>query len=105
MINTLLFIHLIIAILLIIVILLQKTSSDGLSGIGGGGNMGLISGRSAANFLNKTTMVLAAIFFVNAIILANLSSRTQNDVSNKIEKLEQNKEIPLDTKQSLPIAK
>ena len=43
MLNTLLFVHLIIAALLVVVILLQKTSTDGLSGIGGGGNnMGIM---------------------------------------------------------------
>ena len=73
MFNTLLFIHLVIAILLIVVILLQRTSADGLSGIGGSGNMGLVSGRSVANFMTKTTIVLATVFFCNAIILANLS--------------------------------
>lgn len=105
MINTLLFIHLVVAILLIIVILLQKTSSDGLSGIGGGGNnMGLVSGRSAANFLTKTTVVLAAIFFINAIILANISSKPKTSISNKIEKsLEEKKDAPK-TEKELPIA-
>ena len=105
MINTLLFIHLVVAILLIVVILLQKTSSDGLSGIGGGGNnMGLVSGRSAANFLTKTTIALAAIFFINAIILANISSKPKTSISNKIEKsLEEKKETPK-TEKELPIA-
>jgi preprotein translocase subunit SecG len=105
MINTLLFIHLVVAILLIVVILLQKTSSDGLSGIGGGGsNMGLVSGRSAANFLTKTTIVLAAIFFINAIILANISSKPKASISHKIEKvLEEKKEEP-QAKEELPIA-
>ena len=87
MLNTLLFIHLIIAILLIIVILLQKTSTDGLSGIGGGsaGNMGLMSGRSAANFMTKTTIILAVVFFANAIVLANLSTKSVSKISKKIE--------------------
>ncbi|MDC0864558.1 preprotein translocase subunit SecG [Rickettsiaceae bacterium] len=83
MLNTLLFVHLSIAILLVIVILLQKTSTDGLSGIGGGNNMGLVSGRSAANFLTRTTVILAVVFFANAIMLANLSSRSNKDVLHK----------------------
>jgi preprotein translocase subunit SecG len=106
MLNTLLFIHLVVALLLVVVVLLQKTSTDGLSGIGGGGNnMGLMSGRSTANFLTKTTIILGAAFFANAILLANLSSQSGKSTSSKIEKLEQ---LPfensaLDT--SLPIAK
>lgn len=90
MFNTLLFIHLIIAILLIIVVLLQRTSADGLSGIGGGGNMGLVSGRSAANFMTKTTIVLAVIFFVNAVVLANLSTKHTPSRSKKMEAVMQN---------------
>jgi preprotein translocase subunit SecG len=105
MINTLLFIHLIIAILLIIVILLQRTSSDGLSGIGGGGNnMGLVSGRSAANFLSRTTIILAIIFFCNALILANISSKPKNSVVNKIEKSLEDKSENEKTPETLPIA-
>ncbi len=92
MLNTLLFVHLILALLLVATILLQKTSTDGLSGIGGGGNnMGVMSGRSAANFLTKTTIILAVIFFANAIILANLSTKKRVDISNKIEKIEKEK--------------
>lgn len=105
MLNTLLFVHLIIAILLIIVILLQKTSTDGLSGIGGGGgNMGLMSGVSAASFLMKTTIILGICFFVNAIILANLSSRSQVSIIEKIQEIEQN-EADLNNDTSVPIAK
>ena len=104
MMNTLLFIHLTLAILLIAVILLQKTSADGLSGIGGGGgNMGIISGRSAANFFTKTTVILATAFFINAIILANLSSKKHIDISQKIE--EQGAAKPMQDNDSLPVAK
>lgn len=85
MFSTLLFVHLIIAILLIIVILLQRTSADGLSGIGGGNNMGLVSGRSAANFMTKTTIILAILFFSNALVLANLSSKPSDDLTKKME--------------------
>lgn len=84
-INTLLFIHLTVAALLIVTILLQKTGTDGLSGIGGGSNMGVVSSRSAAGFLTKTTVILAIIFFVNAIAIANLSSQKRNDVVDQVE--------------------
>jgi preprotein translocase subunit SecG len=105
MLNTLLFVHLIIAALLIIVILLQKTSTDGLSGIGGGGNnMGVMSGRSAASFLTRTTIVLAWIFFVNAIILENLSTKNHSNMSKKMESSQESpKEKGENT--ALPIAK
>lgn len=100
MMNILLFIHMVIAVLLIIVILLQRTGTDGLSGIGGGNNMGVVSARSAANFLTKTTIILATLFFVNALVLANLSSRRSPDMVEKIEQ----QDIKLQ-EDSLPIAR
>ncbi len=100
MMNILLFIHMVIAVLLIVVILLQRTGTDGLSGIGGGNNMGVVSARSAANFLTKTTIVLASLFFINALILANLSSRKTPDIAEKLE--QQDNKLQED---SLPIAK
>ena len=106
MLNTLLFVHLIVALLLVAVILLQKTSTDGLSGIGGGGNnMGIMSGRSAANFLARTTIILAIVFFVNAIILANLSTQKHNDLATKLEKIEQKENNQKVEEESIPIAK
>lgn len=71
--------HLIIAILLVGVILLQRTNEDGLSGLGGGGGFGnIMSARSSAGLLSKITSVLAILFFVNCILLANLSLREAN---------------------------
>ncbi len=105
MLNTLLFIHLIIAILLIIVILLQKTSTDGLSGIGGGGgNMGLMSGVSAASFLMKTTIIFGICFFVNALVLANLSSRSHVSIIEKMHELEQ-EEANQNSESTVPMAR
>ena len=106
MLNTLLFVHLVIALLLIVVILLQKTSTDGLSGIGGGGNnMGIMSGRSAANFLVRTTIILATVFFINAVVLANLSTQKHNDFTSKLEAIEQNETEPKLEEEHIPIAK
>ena len=95
--NILLFVHVVIACLLIVVILLQKTGTDSLSGIGGG-SMGVVSARSAATFLTRTTIVLASLFFINALVLANLSSRKAPSLDQKIEQM---KEID----NTLPIAK
>lgn len=101
MMNILLFVHIVIAILLIIVILMQKTGSDGLSGMSGGsGNMGVVTGRTVANFLTKATVVLATLFIINAIILANLSSKRNPGIIKKIEQVDDKQQ-----EFSLPIAK
>lgn len=68
--NVLLFIHFVMAILLIAAILLQKTSVDGVSTLSGN-NMSLVSTKSVNIFLTRTTIVLAIMFFINSIILAN----------------------------------
>lgn len=93
MFNTLLFVHFIVSVLLIIVILLQKTSSDGLSGIGSSHNNMLVSRGTISSFLTRTTVILAIIFFVNAIMLANLSSKSRNSIEKVIEKEETQENI------------
>jgi preprotein translocase subunit SecG len=98
MINILLIVHIVIGVLLVISILLQKTSSDSLANLTGNNNS-LVSSRGAANFLTKTTIVLAASFMINAIILGNLSTRK----SAKIMETEET--TNREQKQELPIAK
>lgn len=90
MLDILLFVHITIAILLIIVILMQRSGSDGISSISGGGNMGVISAKTANNFLTKSTVILASLFLINAIILANLSSQKKPDLVSKINEIEEN---------------
>ncbi|WP_375329833.1 preprotein translocase subunit SecG [Candidatus Tisiphia endosymbiont of Nemotelus uliginosus] len=92
MINILLFVHIVIAILLIIVILMQKT--------GGNGTMGVVAGRTVVNFLTRTTVVLATLFMINAVILANLSSKKNSGIIKKIEQVDDKQQ-----ESSLPIAK
>ncbi len=94
MMNILLFVHIVIAILLIIVILMQKTGTDGLSGIGGN-NMGVVAGRTVVNFLTRTTLVLATLFIINAIILANLSSKKNLKIIEKIDPKAENTSLPI----------
>jgi preprotein translocase subunit SecG len=67
--TILLIIHLLIALTLVGVILLQR-SEGGALGIGGGGVGGLMSGRSSANLLTRTTAFLAAGFITTSLLLA-----------------------------------
>lgn len=72
--TVILAIHLMIAAGLVFVVLLQK-SEGGALGIGGGGG-GLMSGRGTANFLSRTTAILAAAFFLTSIALTILAQRS-----------------------------
>jgi len=71
--TILLIIHLLIALALVGVILLQR-SEGGALGIGGGGLGGLMTGRSSANLLTRTTAVLAAGFIATSLSLAIVAS-------------------------------
>jgi len=93
MLNILLFVHIIISILLIFAILLQKS---GATGILTGNNTGLVTTTSATKFLTKTTIVFAAIFMINSLILANLSTKNNNNII--IEKIEKEQS-------TIPVAK
>lgn len=85
MLEILLIIQIVIGLLLIGIILLQKTGADSLSGLSGGGNTGVVSARAAATFLTRTTIILAAAFMLNSIVLANLSTRSSKTVIEQFE--------------------
>lgn len=64
----------IVATLLVTVILMQKSEGGGL-GVGGSPT-GLMSARGAADFLTRSTAVLATVFVVLSIVLAVLAVGT-----------------------------
>ena len=74
--QVLIVIHLLVVIALVGVILMQRSDSGALGGLGGGGSGGLgglMSGRSQANLLTRTTAILAAAFFALSLLLAIIS--------------------------------
>jgi len=94
--------HIIVSLLLVSVILFQRTSSDELKGIGGGVSDvdSLMSSSSSASFMTKLTSILATIFMINCLVMANLSSReTDISIINKVEITE-----PSVVEKSLPMA-
>ncbi|MCE3249702.1 MAG: secG [Geminicoccaceae bacterium] len=74
--TIILIVHLLIALALVGVILLQR-SEGGALGIGGGGFGGLMTGRSSANLLTRTTAFLAAGFIATSLLLAILASHSR----------------------------
>jgi preprotein translocase subunit SecG len=70
--TLLLVIHIFLALALVITVLLQR-SEGGALGIGGGQGGGMMSGRAQANFLTRTTGVLAGLFMLNCLVLAILA--------------------------------
>ncbi len=103
MMNILLVVHLVVCLLLVVSILLQKTSSDSIANLAGNSS-GVISAQGAANFLTKTTTVLATIFMLNAILMGNLSTR-KSPQAIEIEKNIMEQKAQESKAKELPIAK
>ncbi|NRA73372.1 MAG: preprotein translocase subunit SecG [Rickettsiales bacterium] len=102
-------VQIIIGVLLVVVILLQS-GSDELKGLGSSGVDNVMSPTASANFMTKFTAILAAIFIINCLVLANISSRSsKEDIADKISKIQTPKSAPdkvkeTDKNKSLPIA-
>ena len=79
----------IIAVVMIILVLLQKSDGDSLGGISGGsgGLNAAISSKASANILSKTTMILAAIFMFNCLILASISNSKSDALKSDLNKI------------------
>jgi len=72
MLTFLLVVHAIIAAALVAAILMQRSEGGGLAS--GGNPSGLMSARGAADFLTRTTAILATVFVGLSIVLAALAS-------------------------------
>jgi preprotein translocase subunit SecG len=86
--TVLLVIHLLIALALVGVILMQRSEGGALGGLGGmagggGGSSfgGLFTARGGANFLTRTTAVLAVCFLSTSLLLAILAGLQREPAS------------------------
>ncbi len=80
--ETILVIHLLIALGLIAAVLMQRSEGGALGiGGGGGGGGGMFTARGAGNALTKTTAVLALAFFITSITLTILATRATTPTS------------------------
>jgi preprotein translocase subunit SecG len=71
--HFLLVVHVIIAACLIGMVLIQRSESDGF-GLGSGSNSNLLSGRSTANLMTRTTAILAALFIISSLALSVIAA-------------------------------
>jgi len=70
--SFLLVVHFLVALALVTVILMQRSEGGGLTG--GGSPAGLMSARGAADFLTRSTAILATAFVILSILLAFLAA-------------------------------
>ena len=74
--NVLIVLHVLVALAIIGLVLLQHgKGADMGSGFGGGASGSLFGATGSANFLSRTTAVLAAVFFVLSLALAYFATR------------------------------
>ncbi len=97
--NLLLIVHLVMAVALVVLVLLQQGKGAQAGAAFGGGSSGssqsLFGARGSANFLTRTTAVIATIFFITTLSLAYLyanRSGSASVVTNSV--VEQVEEVP-----------
>ena len=66
-------IEVVVCLLLALVVMMQKPKEGGLGGLAGGFGEAVL-GADAGNVLIKTTAILGAIFLLNTLVLARLTS-------------------------------
>src|ERR1043165_8570307 len=73
--NIIIVVHVLIALAIIGLVLLQHgKGADMGSGFGGGASSSLFGATGSANFLSRTTAVLATLFFLSSLGLAYLAT-------------------------------
>jgi preprotein translocase subunit SecG len=77
-INVIVVVHVVVALAIIGLVLLQHgKGADMGSGFGGGSSGSLFGATGSANFLSRTTAVLAAVFFALSLLLAYLATKRE----------------------------
>ncbi len=100
--TVLLVIHTLITLALIVIILVQRSSADGF-GMSGNSSNSMLSGRSQANLLTRTTAILAAAFISTSLILGILVSQ-QHKSGSIAEKVAESASVPTAATTSTPEA-
>lgn len=92
--SILLVIQVIVALALIAFVLLQRSESDGF-GLGSSSGGGVMSGKGKANFMTRTTAILATVFMLNSLLLAIVAKQGSGDsITSRIaEKQAETKEL------------
>ena len=73
-------IQILLTIALVGLVLVQRSDTDGLGSMGGGGGgNAFMTGRGTANFMTRSTAVVATLFIVNSLFLAIMSSNSRDD--------------------------
>jgi preprotein translocase subunit SecG len=76
--------HVVVCLFVVLVVLLQPGKSGGIgAALGGAGAQQVFGGRGAGNFLSRITWIAAGVFFATSMILAYISSSTDDSLARK----------------------
>jgi len=94
--TVLIVLHVVVALAIIGLVLLQHgKGADMGSGFGGGASGSLFGATGSANFLSRTTAVLAAVFFVLSLALAYTATRKPaEEGGGVIDVIRQQQQVP-----------
>ena len=85
--NVAIVVHVLIAMAIIGLVLLQHgKGADMGSGFGGGASGSLFGATGSANFLSRTTAVLAAVFFASSLGLAYLATTKPREAGSVVDR-------------------
>ena len=85
--NLIVVLHVLIALGIIGLVLLQHgKGADMGSGFGGGASGSLFGATGSANFLSRTTAVLAAVFFASSLGLAYLATTKPREAGSVVDR-------------------
>ena len=85
--NVAIVMHVLVAIAIIGLVLLQHgKGADMGSGFGGGASGSLFGATGSANFLSRTTAVLAAVFFASSLGLAYLATTKPREAGSVVDR-------------------
>src|SRR5467141_5432718 len=86
--NVLIVLHVLVALAIIGLVLLQHgKGADMGSGFGGGASGSLFGATGSANFLSRTTAVLATLFFLLSLALAYVATHRAGDDGSVVDRV------------------
>lgn len=98
LVTVLIVLHVLVALSIIGLVLLQHgKGADMGSGFGGGASGSLFGATGSANFLSRTTAVLAAVFFVLSLALAYTATRRPTEEGGGVIDVIRNRQQPPQT--------
>ena len=88
--SVLIVLHVVLALAIIGLVLLQHgKGADMGSGFGGGASGSLFGATGSANFLSRSTAVLATLFFILSLALAYIASNRPRDSGSVVDRASQ----------------